>query len=200
MKQAPKQIQECFQWIELVLFSIDLALNRRWFVASFLLPESYLFSLFSLLKFLTCSGERAFFSFFGFPPPPLWELVQRFSFLWERVYCSCCFFHWWRSVPFSGNTCCRWADAFIPLPFSGQIAAHGWGQVASGEGTVLQIVMILNNSICWGFSCTLQTFRAPSVEKQATKTSLCSYDSADFGFWQCFLSLQYSWNLAHLDY
>lgn len=76
----------------------------------------------------------------------------------------------------------------------GQVAAHCWGQAASEEGIVLQIAMVLNNSICWGFSCTLQMFRAPGVERQATKTSLCSYDSSDFDFWQCALSLQYSWN------
>lgn len=119
-------------------------------------------------------GENFFQLFFW------WGLVQHFCF-WEGVSWSfCCFFHWWRSVHglfleifFVGEQLLLFhCPSVLPcweMCTLGQVAAHCWEQVASGKGVVLQIAIILNNSIYWDFSCTLQMFRAPSVEKQGSK-------------------------------
>lgn len=127
-------------------------------------------------------GGRFFPSFFVFVLGFfLWELVQHFCFLWERVSCSfCCFFHWWRSVHgffleifVVGKQLllfhCPPVLPYWEMCTLGQVAAHCWGCIASAEGIVLQTAIILNNSIYWVFSCTLQMFKAPSVERQGSQ-------------------------------
>lgn len=150
----------------------------------FLSPESYFCYLLFCLSLSHVSdhlwGERLFqlFFFFFFPvrigSTLLIYLRKCFLFFLPLFFPLMKICAW----SFSRNVCCRWAAAFIPLPFdvffTRNVCSRMSRTMPLGKGGRRQgkdkasDCNNLNNSIHWSFSCTLQKFRALGIESHSS--------------------------------
>lgn len=140
------------------------------------------FSVLASLTFLTTFEERGcsscLFFFFFFPvrigSTLLIYLRKCFLFFLPLFFPLMKICAW----SFSRNVCCRWAAAFIPLPFDVFLRRNVCSRMSRtmplGKGGRRQgkdkasDCNNLNNSIHWSFSCTLQKFRALGIESHSS--------------------------------
>lgn len=140
------------------------------------------FSVLASLTFLTTFEERGcsscFFLLLFFSSEDWFNTSDLFEKVFLVLFAT--FFPLMKicAWSFSRNVCCRWAAAFIPLPFDVFLTRNVCSRMSRtmplGKGGRRQgkdkasDCNNLNNSIHWSFSCTLQKFRALGIESHSS--------------------------------